>query len=81
MIVPPSRWPAAFVTLVAIASLAAPIWYAARVAHTFGPFGTLIAWTCVSVAIFGILTLLVSVWKSRLVATLPREGPGEQGKV
>ncbi|MBI2078449.1 MAG: hypothetical protein HYT80_08800 [Euryarchaeota archaeon] len=75
----PSRWPAALVTLVAVASLSFPIWYTARVAASFGPFGTLIAWTCVSVAIFAILTVVVSVWKSRLVPAAPQEPTEPQG--
>jgi len=76
-----SRWPAFFVTVVAVLALAFPIWYTAQVARGFGPFGTLIAWTCVCVSIFGILTIVASVWRSRLEPATPLEIPGEEGKV
>lgn len=66
---PPRVW-AFFLTLLAAASLGVPIYYVGKHYHDWGPFGTLIGWTVVCVAIFGILTVAVSFVRSFLVPVL-----------
>lgn len=67
---PMSRAWAFLLTLVAAAALILPIVYTSFVWRDYGPFGTLIAWTAVSVSIFGVLTLLVSVMRAFVAPTL-----------
>ncbi len=66
----PPRIFAFFLTLLAAASLAVPIYDVANHYQEWGPFGTLIGWTTVCVAFFGILTVAVSFVRSFLVPVL-----------
>ena len=66
----PSRFWAFLLTICAALSLALPIYYVAHHYNEWGPFGTLMGWTTVCVAIFGILTVAVSFVRSFLVPVL-----------
>ena len=66
----PSRFWAFLLTVAAGISLGIPIYYVAKHYHEWGPFGNLIGWTTVCVAIFGILTVAVSFVRSFLVPVL-----------
>jgi hypothetical protein len=68
--------------LVAVAALLLPSWYTVHAAPAFGPWGSLIAWTTVSVAIFGVLTVIVSVIR-HFVAPALRQNlrRGDQGNL
>ena len=57
----PSRFWAFVLTLLAGVALSLPVVYAFFIRHDLGPFGSLIVWTTVSVAVFGILTVVLSV--------------------
>ena len=57
----PSRFWAFVLTVCAATALALPIVYAVHIYRTLSPFGTLVVWTTVCVAIFAILTVCVSV--------------------
>lgn len=66
----PSRVWAFVVTVVAGWALALPVVYTAEIHRELGPFGSLIAWTTVSVSIFGILTVFVSVVRAFVAPAL-----------
>lgn len=66
----PSRFWAFLLTIVAAASLFVPVYYVANHFHEWGPFGNLMGWITVCVAIFGILTVAVSFVRSFLVPVL-----------
>jgi hypothetical protein len=69
----PSRFWAFLLTLIAAGALSLPVVYVADHYRDWGPFGTLIGWTTVCVAIFGILTVAVSFVRSFLVPALQDE--------
>ena len=77
----PSRFWAFVLTVLAGICLGLPIWYAFTIWRDLGPFGTLIVWTTVSVAVFGILTVVVSVIRAFVAPALRAELNRRDGNV
>jgi hypothetical protein len=71
---PPSQVAAFTLVVIAVTALLVPVAYTIKVQERFGPFGTLIAWTTVSVGIFAVLTVVVSFLRHFVRPALEQRG-------